>query len=50
MGILTMAIIAKCAFGMTIDNLGGENDSFIQNAKRMINPSGHRSLAFLLIC
>jgi len=48
-GILTMAVIAKCAFGMTIENLGSDDDPFIQKGKRILNPpSGSRLLQFLV--
>ena len=46
-----MAVIAKCAFGMTIENLGSDDDPFIQKGKRILNPpSGTRLLQFLVFC
>jgi len=47
--ILTMSIIAKCAFGMTIDNLGAENDPFIKKAKLISDPPGLSSPFVLLL-
>ena len=45
-----MSIIAKCAFGMTIDNLGAENDPFIKKAKVLANQPQFRSPSILLLC
>ena len=45
-----MSIIAKCAFGMTIDNLGAENDPFIKKAKLLSDPPGFSSPFVLLLC
>ena len=50
MGVITMSIIARCAFGMTIDNLGGEDDPFIQNAKALVEAPQLRSPAIILLC
>jgi len=44
-----MSIIAKCAFGMTIDNLGAENDPFIKKAKVLANQPQFRSPSILLL-
>lgn len=30
-----MDVIAKCAFGMTIDSLGNPDDPFMKNAKKV---------------
>jgi len=48
--VLTMAIIAKCAFGMTIQDLGGKDDPFIKNAKKLVDPPEMKSPAVLLLC
>jgi len=47
--VLTMAIIAKCAFGMTIQDLGGKDDPFIKNAKKLVDPPEMKSPAVLLL-
>jgi len=47
-GVLTMSIIAKCAFGMTIDNLGAEDDPFITKAKMLVTSKQLNSPVILL--
>jgi len=49
MGVITMSIIARCAFGMTIDNLGGEDDPFFQNAKALVEAPQMKSPAVILL-
>ena len=48
--VLTMAIIAKCAFGMTIQDLGGKDDPFIKNAKRLVDRKQFKSPSVILLC
>ena len=50
MGILAMSVIAKCAFGMTINNLGAEDDPFIAKAKVLFDPQQAKSPAIMLMC
>lgn len=50
MGILATSIIAKCAFGMTVDNLGRKDDPFIENANALANPPQINSPKLLLFC
>ena len=50
MGILTMSVIAKCAFGMTIDNLGGKDDPFLKNAQVLVDPPQFKSPGIMLLC
>ena len=45
-----MDVIAKCAFGLTIDNLDKEDDEFMKRAKRVFNPSANKSPIILLGC
>jgi len=49
MGVLTMSIIARCAFGMTIENLGAEDDPFFQNAKALVEAPQMKSPAVILL-
>jgi len=49
MGVVTMDIIAKCAFGMTIDNLGKKDDPFIENAKKIFGAPQNKSPAIVLL-
>ena len=37
-GAFTMGVIARCAFGMTIPDLGAKDDPFMENAKNVFNP------------
>nr|CAH0104368.1 unnamed protein product [Daphnia galeata] len=39
----TMDVIARCAFGMTIDNLGEKDDPFMTKAKAIFNPPVNRT-------
>ena len=38
MSILTMSIIAKCAFGMTIENLGEKDNPLLEKARALFSP------------
>jgi len=44
----TMDVIARCAFGMTIENLGGKDDPFMENAKVIFNPELSKTPLILL--
>nr|QST15041.1 CYP360A1 protein [Diaphanosoma celebensis] len=44
----TMDVIAKCAFGMKIENLGKEDDPFMKNAKYVFNPPVSRTPLIVL--
>ncbi|XP_057367195.1 cytochrome P450 3A2-like isoform X1 [Daphnia carinata] len=44
----TMDVIARCAFGLKIDNLGNKDDPFIKNAQFVFNPPTNKSPAVLL--
>ena len=46
----TMDVIARCAFGMTIENLGGKDDPFMNNAKVIFNPYANKTPLILLPC
>ena len=46
----TMDVIARCAFGMTIENLGGKDDPFMENAKAIFNPDANKTPLILLPC
>ena len=48
--VLTMAIIARTAFGMTIQDLGGKDDPFIKNAKRLVDRKQFKSPSVILLC
>ena len=50
MGILTLSVIAKCAFGMTIDKLGDKDDPFIKNARVLIEPPQFKTPGLMLLC
>jgi hypothetical protein len=45
-----MDVIARCAFGMTINNLGEKDDPFITNAKAIFNPAANKSPFILIAC
>ncbi len=46
----TMDVIARCAFGLKIDNLGDKDDPFIRNATFIFNPPTMKSPIILLPC
>lgn len=46
----TMDVIARCAFGLKIDNLGDKDDPFIRNATFIFNPPTLKSPIILLPC
>jgi len=48
MGVVTMSVIAKCAFGMTIENLDKKDNPFIVNAKKIFSAPESKSPAILL--
>ena len=45
-----MDVIARCAFGMTIENLGEKDDPFMRNAKHVFSPPVGKSPFILLPC
>ena len=45
-----MDVIARCAFGMTINNLGEKGDPFMSNAKAIFNPDANKTPLILLPC
>lgn len=45
-----MDVIARCAFGMTIKNLGGEEDPFMKKAKEVFSPPVNKSPIILIVC
>lgn len=45
-----MEVIAKCAFGITIDHLGEENDPFMKKAREVFSPRINKSPIILLPC
>lgn len=49
MGKVTMAVIAKCAFGMTLDNLGEDNDPFMKNAKKTFASPENKSPSIMIL-
>ncbi|XP_046646974.1 cytochrome P450 3A24-like [Daphnia pulicaria] len=44
----TMDVIARCAFGMAIDNLGEKDDPFMTKAKVLFSPPANKSPLILL--
>ncbi|EFX88290.1 hypothetical protein DAPPUDRAFT_311602 [Daphnia pulex] len=44
----TMDVIARCAFGLKIDNLGSKDDQFMKNAAYILNPPANKSPIVLL--
>jgi cytochrome P450 family 3 subfamily A len=46
----TMDVIARCAFGLKIDNLGSKDDPFMKNAAYILNPPANKSPIVLLPC
>ena len=45
-----MDVIARCAFGMDIANLGEKDDPFVRNAQFVMNPPTNKSPLILLPC
>lgn len=45
-----MDVIARCAFGMTIDNLGENDDQFMKFAKQVFSPASMKSPLVLIAC
>ncbi len=45
-----MDVIARCAFGMTIENLGAEDDPFMNNAKKAFTAPANKSPLILILC
>ena len=45
-----MDVIARCAFGMTIDSLGQKDDPFMLKAKEVFSPPTNKSAIILLPC
>ena len=45
-----MDVIARCAFGMTIDNLGEKDDPFMTKAKAIFNPPVNRTPLAVIPC
>ena len=46
-----MDVIARCAFGMTIENLGDTDDEpFMRNAKKVFSPPLTKSPLMLIPC
>lgn len=48
--IFTMDVIAKCAFGLNIDNLGSEDDPFLTNAQAAFNADALKSPSIVMPC
>ena len=46
----TMDVIARCAFGMTIENLGEKDDPFIEKAKKVFSPPITKSPLIIIPC
>jgi len=46
--IFTMDVIAKCAFGLNIDNLGSEDDPFLTNAQAAFNADALKSPSIVM--
>lgn len=49
-GAFTMDVIARCAFGMKINDLGSKDDQFLQNASKVFNPPGLDTPLVLVPC
>ena len=50
MSIVTMSVIAKCAFGMTIDNLGEKENPMIAKAGALFSPKENETPLALIMC
>lgn len=46
----TMDVIARCAFGMNIENLGESDDPFMRNAAKIFRPPVNKTPLILLLC
>lgn len=46
----TMTVIARCAFGMTIENFEEKGDTFIESAKKVFSPPSIKSPLIILPC
>ncbi|XP_057379555.1 cytochrome P450 3A11-like [Daphnia carinata] len=47
--IFTVNVIARCVFGMKIENLGAEDDPFLRNAKVLFNPPVSKTPLILIL-
>jgi len=47
--IMTLGVIARCAFGLEIDNLGEKGDPFIENALSLFGDSDIPQTASILL-
>ena len=45
-----MDVIARCAFGMNIENVGDKDDPFVSNAQFVMNPPINKTPLVLLPC
>jgi len=45
-----MDVIAKCAFGLNIENLADDDDPFLKNAKGTFNSDLFKSPTILIPC
>lgn len=45
-----MDVIARCVFGMTIENLGAKDDVFMRYAKVVFSPPINKTPLILLLC
>ena len=50
MSILTMSIIAKCAFGMTIENLSEKDNPLLEKARALFSPPEAKKPIGLIGC
>ena len=50
MSILTMSIIAKCAFGMTIENLGEKDNPLLEKARDLFTPPQNKTFMGIIGC
>jgi len=48
LGKVAMSVIAKCAFGMTIQDLEAKDNPFMEKAKNVFNPVKHSTPAVLI--
>ena len=46
---MTLGVIARCAFGLEIDNLGEKGDPFIENALSLFGDSDIPQTASILL-
>ena len=49
-GAFTIEVIARCAFGMKIDDLGSDNDPFTKNAKSAFSLPANKTPMVLIPC